>query len=129
MSVYETGQLTKPRYIINFPTKRHWRGKSRLSDIEAGLRALVAEVERLGIRSIAVPPLGCGLGGLDWADVRPRIEAAHWVAVAEGAATNDETVASVYGWGERKRRFTPEQIELARGLLAAKGWIESRAEA
>lgn len=76
MFVFETGQLTHPRYIVNFPTKRHWKGKSRLADIESGLTALVAEVRRLGIRSIAVPPLGCGQGGLDWAEVRPRIEKA-----------------------------------------------------
>lgn len=72
--VVETGSYTNPRFIINFPTKRHWRGKSRLADIDSGLAALVIEVQRRGIRSIAVPPLGCGLGGLDWADVRPRIE-------------------------------------------------------
>jgi O-acetyl-ADP-ribose deacetylase (regulator of RNase III) len=76
MLVYPTGYLASPRYIINFPTKRHWRGKSRIEDIESGLRALVAEVRQLGIESIAVPPLGCGLGGLDWRDVRPRIERA-----------------------------------------------------
>lgn len=74
MFVFQTGQLTNPRYIINFPTKRHWKGKSRLADIEAGLKALVVEVRRLGIRSIAIPPLGCGQGGLDWVEVRPRIE-------------------------------------------------------
>lgn len=76
MFVFESGQLTNPRYIINFPTKRHWKGKSQLADIESGLKALVAEVQRLGIRSIAIPPLGCGQGGLDWAEVRPRIEKA-----------------------------------------------------
>ena len=75
MFVVETAQLTHPRYIINFPTKRHWRGKSRLEDIEAGLRALVQEVKNRNIRSIAIPPLGSGLGGLDWREVRPRIEA------------------------------------------------------
>ena len=74
MLVFRTGRLTNPRFIINFPTKRHWRGRSRVTDIEAGLTALVAEVRRLGIGSIAVPPLGCGNGGLDWSDVRPRIE-------------------------------------------------------
>lgn len=73
---FETGSMLRSRYIINFPTKRHWRGKSRYEDIEAGLRALVSEVKRLGIRSIAVPPLGCGLGGLSWGKVRPMIEAA-----------------------------------------------------
>ncbi|MDF0675846.1 MAG: macro domain-containing protein [Nitrospira sp.] len=76
MFIFDTGSLANPRYIINFPTKRHWKGKSRLSDIESGLAALVVEIRRLGIRSIAIPPLGCGQGGLDWADVRPRIEQA-----------------------------------------------------
>lgn len=71
--VFETGQLTNPKYIINFPTKRHWRGDSRLDDVEAGLADLVAQVRARGIRSIAIPPLGCGLGGLDWSEVRPRI--------------------------------------------------------
>ncbi|UZQ54536.1 macro domain-containing protein [Trichothermofontia sichuanensis B231] len=73
MFTVATGTLFNPRYIINFPTKRHWRGKSRLEDIEVGLEALVAEVRRLGIQSIAIPPLGCGNGGLDWAVVKPLI--------------------------------------------------------
>ncbi len=76
MFVFATQQLTNPRYIINFPTKRHWRGKSRLSDIDAGLDSLVGEIRTRGIRSIAIPPLGTGLGGLSWLDVRPKIEAA-----------------------------------------------------
>lgn len=76
MFVYETGRRANPRYIVNFPTKRHWRGKSRMADIEAGLDALVAEIGARGIRSIAIPPLGAGLGGLFWPGVRARIEAA-----------------------------------------------------
>ncbi len=76
MFVFDTGALTMPRYIINFPTKRHWRGKSRVEDIEAGLVALVREVKAHNIHSIAIPPLGSGLGGLNWADVRPLIERA-----------------------------------------------------
>jgi O-acetyl-ADP-ribose deacetylase (regulator of RNase III) len=76
MFITETGGLTLPKFIINFPTKRHWRGNSRIEDIDAGLEALVAEVKRRAIRSIAIPPLGAGLGGLDWNDVRPRIVAA-----------------------------------------------------
>lgn len=76
MLVFETGRPKNPRYVINFPTKRHWRDKSRLTDIESGLEALVAEVKRLGIRTIALPALGCGLGGLEWLDVHPRIEKA-----------------------------------------------------
>ncbi|MEX2648953.1 MAG: macro domain-containing protein [Alphaproteobacteria bacterium] len=73
MFVFESERLTKPRYIINFPTKRHWRGKSRIEDIESGLEALVKVIEERGIESIAIPPLGSGLGGLDWKVVRARI--------------------------------------------------------
>ena len=75
MFVFETRQLAGPRYIINFPTKRHWRGKSRMEDIETGLDALAQEIKQRKIRSIALPPLGSGLGGLDWSQVRHRIEA------------------------------------------------------
>ena len=75
MFIHETGKFS-PRFIVNFPTKRHWRGKSRIEDVESGLVDLVAQIQRLGIRSIAIPPLGAGLGGLDWREVRPRIEAA-----------------------------------------------------
>ncbi len=109
--VFETGRLVNPRYIINFPTKRHWRSKSRMEDIEVGLRALVQEVVRRHIRSIAIPPLGCGLGGLDWEEVRPRIvqafqglpdvrvliyEPAAWV-VAAGASPSAEPVRMTVG--------------------------------
>lgn len=76
MLVVPTGEITGPRFIINFPTKRHWRADSRLEDIDRGLEALVREVQRLKIASIAIPPLGCGNGGLEWAVVRPRIERA-----------------------------------------------------
>jgi O-acetyl-ADP-ribose deacetylase (regulator of RNase III) len=75
MFVFETGKFT-PRFIINFPTKRHWKGKSRIEDIEAGLIALASEIETRGIKSVAIPPLGAGLGGLDWGDVLPRIKRA-----------------------------------------------------
>lgn len=76
MFVFETGGLTNPRFIINFPTKRHWRGNSRMEDIDSGLKALIQVVKDKGIRSLAVPPLGCGLGGLDWSMVKPAIESA-----------------------------------------------------
>jgi len=76
MFVFETGRMFNPRYIINFPTKRHWKGKAKIKDVQAGLKALVQEIKRRGIKSIALPPLGCGNGGLDWSDVRRLIEQA-----------------------------------------------------
>lgn len=80
MFVFETGMLSNPKFIINFPTKRHWRGKSRMEDIDSGLVALAEEIRVRGIHSIAIPPLGSGLGGLEWAEVRPRIvEALHGI--------------------------------------------------
>ncbi|MBF0423010.1 MAG: macro domain-containing protein [Magnetococcales bacterium] len=76
MLVVECHILEGRKIIINFPTKRHWKGKSQMADVESGLKALVEEVRARGIRSIAVPPLGCGLGGLPWPEVRARIEQA-----------------------------------------------------
>ena len=76
MFVFETGTMTNSRFIINFPTKRHWRGKSRIGDIELGLEALAQVIREQEISSVAIPPLGSGLGGLNWNDVRPRIQAA-----------------------------------------------------
>lgn len=74
--VWPTERLVGPRYIFNFPTKRHWRAKSRLEDIDEGLSALRQTILDLGLSSVAIPPLGAGNGGLDWGVVRPRIEAA-----------------------------------------------------
>lgn len=76
MFIVDLHSMLNPKYVVNFPTKRHWRADSRYEDIESGLEALVAEVRRRGIQSIAIPPLGCGLGGLDWKKVRPMIEQA-----------------------------------------------------
>lgn len=74
--VFETGSLLGPKYILNFPTKRHWKEKSRMEDIESGLKDLIHVIQKYDIRSIAIPPLGCGLGGLKWADVLPKIQLA-----------------------------------------------------
>ena len=76
ISLFETPQMVPPRYIINFPTKQHWRRKSRIEYIESGLEALVEEIRVRNIRSIAIPALGSDLGGLDWSEVRNRMEAA-----------------------------------------------------
>ncbi|MEZ5264669.1 MAG: macro domain-containing protein [Acidimicrobiales bacterium] len=100
MHVWHTGSLTGPRYIINFPTKRHWKARSRLDDIRAGLVDLTRVLAEHRIESVAVPPLGCGNGGLDWNDVAPLIRRA-FEALPEvdvlvfppaGAPTADEMV-------------------------------------
>jgi O-acetyl-ADP-ribose deacetylase (regulator of RNase III) len=76
MFVHETKRGGAPLLIINFPTKRHWRQRSRLDDIKVGLQDLASVVRERQVRSVAVPALGCGLGGLSWDDVRPLIVAA-----------------------------------------------------
>jgi len=76
MFVFERETLVNPRFIINFPTKTHWRAKSKIEHIEQGLAALVQVIRDKQIKSIAIPPLGCGNGGLDWVDVQPLIETA-----------------------------------------------------
>ncbi len=73
LHIFERPDFVGPKYIINFPTKREWKNPSRLADIQAGLDALVQAVQDRGIERIAIPPLGCGNGGLDWRDVYPMI--------------------------------------------------------
>ena len=74
MFVFQTLLVRWPRYIINFPTKRHWRDQSRLQDIQDGLQALANEMQNRRITSVAIPALGAGLGGLEWEPVREAIE-------------------------------------------------------
>lgn len=62
--------------IVHFPTKEHWKAPSRLEYVERGLVSLAEVMRTQGIQTIAIPALGCGLGGLAWSDVRPRIEQA-----------------------------------------------------
>lgn len=76
MFIYEIGQAAHPRFIVNFPTKRYWREASRIEDIETGLIALVDEIKQHNIKSIAIPPLGAGLGGLAWSVVYEKIKSA-----------------------------------------------------
>jgi O-acetyl-ADP-ribose deacetylase (regulator of RNase III) len=76
MFVTESPELSGPRWIINFPTKKHWRQPSKLEWIVEGLKDLHRIIVEKGIRSIAIPPLGSGNGGLEWSEVRPQIESA-----------------------------------------------------
>ena len=108
---FENSSMLSPRYIINFPTKRHWRGKSKYEDIESGLRALVSEVKRLRVGSIALPPLGCGLGGLDWKRVRPMIEGAF-------AGTPDVRVMLLESAGYPEAKAMPVRTQRPRMTVA-----------
>jgi len=101
MFVFETEQLgPSARFIINFPTKKHWKGKSKLEYIEAGLVDLVRVIREYRITSIAVPPLGCGNGGLQWSVVEPLIREALgqvpdltvYLHAPDGAPANEEMV-------------------------------------
>jgi O-acetyl-ADP-ribose deacetylase (regulator of RNase III) len=118
MFVYEPGQLTGPRLIVNFPTKRHWKAKARIEDIESGLTDLVRVLTRFKIESVAIPPLGCGNGGLRWADVRPLIEA---------SLAGVDTRVLLYGPGPappvegRKPAKTPRMTRVRAALLAVFG--------
>jgi O-acetyl-ADP-ribose deacetylase (regulator of RNase III) len=98
MFVYETGDMFYPKYIINFPTKRHWKAKSRIEDIELGLIDLIKVIRKHEINSIAVPPLGSGLGGLVWEEVKKRIKRAFeevpqvevWLYEPKGSPKSDQ---------------------------------------
>ena len=74
MFVTETGELLGPRWIVNFPTKQHWRYPSKMEWITSGLEDLKRFIEEKNLKSIAIPPLGAGNGKLDWAAVKPEIE-------------------------------------------------------
>lgn len=114
MFVTQCDDIPGPEWIVNFPTKTHWRVRTRPEWIDAGLADLVRVIRDRGIRSIAVPPLGCGNGGLDWRGVRPRIEAA--------LANLDGVEAVVYEptpkyWNVAKKRGV-ERLTPARALVA-----------
>lgn len=71
--VVKDGDILCEKYIVNFPTKSHWRSSSKLSYIREGLAALKESIREYNIKSVAIPPLGCGNGGLDWNIVKPMI--------------------------------------------------------
>ena len=103
-----------PKWIIHFPTKRHWRHPSKVEWIQSGLQDLVKVVRELGISSIAVPPLGCGNGGLDWQDVRPLIEEAFASISGIEATIYEPTVE----YQNKPKRIGVEELTPARALVA-----------
>lgn len=117
MLVSENTGTAGPRWIIHFPTKRHWRHPSRLEWIRAGLEDLRRTIEAMGIRSIAIPPLGCGQGGLNWEDVRPLIEA----ALGDLAAVDVQVYAPTATYhtprkAQGRRKLTPASALVAEAV-------------
>lgn len=113
--------------ILNFPTKDHWRSASRLSDIESGLTYLAEHYEKWGLKSIAMPPLGCGNGGLEWSEVGPLIyQKLHRLPIdievfapygTSTAELKDEFLAgpaqlSLDGKGRRLKKMNPGWVAL-----------------
>jgi len=74
MYVYQNNPNSNPKFIINFPTKIHWKQDSDLEFIREGLKSLLEVIKSNNIKSIALPPLGCGMGGLNWIEVLPLIQ-------------------------------------------------------
>ena len=110
----ENHALTGPRWIINFPTKKHWRNPSKFEWVESGLRDLVRVLKEKQIRSIAIPPLGCGQGGLQWEQVRPAIEA----ALAELPEVDAIVYEPTSEYQNSKKRQGLESLTPARALVA-----------
>ena len=89
--------------VFNLPTKRHWRDRSRLADVEAGVQALGRLLAGMTYETAAVPPLGCGLGGLSWTDVRPIVER-ELTAVGTHVMVYEPPAGRRRGYGGRNRR-------------------------
>lgn len=114
MFVTESHELFGPRWIINFPTKTHWRVKTRIEWVEEGLKDLVRVIREKGIRSIAIPPLGCGNGGLDWREVRPLIVSALEEVEGLDAIVYEPTIK----YQNVAKRKGVEKLTPARALVA-----------
>lgn len=111
--ITERHEMIGPRWIVNFATKKHWRHPSRIEWIERGLAILAQEIPARGIRSIAIPPLGAGNGGLDWLRVRPLIARA--LSAVECAITVYEPTPI---YQNVVKRHGVEKLTPARALIA-----------
>jgi len=113
-----------PPWILNFPTKDHWRSVSKLSDITEGMNYLRAHYKEWGIKSIAVPPLGCGQGQLDWTIVGPTL-----YRILKEFDISVELFAP-YGTSEAQldpsfldKRVDPEPNQITGAQIIGPGWI------
>jgi O-acetyl-ADP-ribose deacetylase (regulator of RNase III)/uncharacterized protein YwgA len=121
LAIWDTNLLLGRKLIINFPTKIHWRHPSKYEYIEKGLAALRELLETEKVKSIAIPPLGCGHGGLDWIKVRPMIESylqglPHDIYLFEP----NEHIKEVLQKNETKKevKLTPARAQLLYALFA-----------
>lgn len=114
MFVTRTDELAGPKWIINFPTKDHWRGKSRMAWIETGLEDLKRVLREEQIRSVAIPPLGAGNGGLEWAAVRTRITS----ALADMADVDVQVFEPTTTYQNVAKRSGANKLTPARALIA-----------
>lgn len=114
MFVTPTQDLHGPRWIVHFPTKKHWRNPSRMEWIRDGLRDLVRVVAEKNIRSIALPPLGCGAGGLEWSHVRQEIE----LAMSELPDVDVLVYEPTSEYPNAPKREGVEELTPARALIA-----------
>lgn len=101
-------KATKP-WILNFPTKNHWRHKSKPEYIEAGLKTFVDKYKEWGIKSIAFPQLGCQQGGLKWSDVKPLME--------RYLANLPELTVFIYSYIPKKKKIEPKEKRKTRKKL------------
>lgn len=104
---------SKHRFLINFPTKDHWRSRSKIEYVRDGLVDLIEKVREMDIKSIAIPPLGCGNGGLDWNEVRPLIE--------DAAAKLPSVHFVIFGPAEKteqpEQTHTPNDLTVGRASM------------
>lgn len=113
MFITEVNELGGPRWIVNFPTKQHWRGNSRMEWITEGLQDLRRFLVENEVKSIAIPPLGAGNGGLEWAEVRPHIETA-----LAGLETEIVVFEPIRKYQNVAKRSGVEKLTPARALIA-----------
>ena len=131
MFVFSTGQLTNPRYVINFPTKRHWRGASRLADIDSEQLELIPGAVDDANRILATNAdtkarfarVADLVEGFETPFGMELLATVHWVGTREGAKDPAAATKGIYAWNDRKRCFSPEQIRVAWETLSAKGWL------
>lgn len=113
MFVTEVNELDGPRWIINFPTKQHWKSPSKLEWIIEGLQDLRRFLVEHQVQSVAIPPLGSGNGGLNWAEVKPHIEAA-----LHGLGTEVVIYEPTDKYQNVAKRAGVEKLTPARALIA-----------